>query len=535
MEIFTCWRAGNLTFETSRDYNNPFLDLSIQARFTGPSGQIVVREAYWDGGRTYRVSFAPTETGLWHYQLSAPADSGLDGLTGELECKPYTGDLAIYQHGFLRVADNGRSFCHADGTPFFWLGDTHWGFVAGEYWDKSNHPGMTSMFKGMADRRAAQHFTVYQTNLRSDSRFGNVHYWVDGHEGTLPDVAFYQQVVDPRMQYLADLGFVNALGLAWSGSVLGKVELQKNLARYIVARYGALPVVWTLAGEVAGYAAKTRQQCIDGWREVAKYIRQIDGYQNLQTAHYTNERPYADYYFDEDWFDFTLNQGGHGDLPIYAYYQREHMKKHPGKPFVEGEEMYEFVSTLEPNGSRICTADMMRRCACLAIHNGACGYTYGAQGIWDTVYEKPEQPDARNIFNRFGVTWYEAIDGEGAEQLGRLAVFYQQAGIFEMKPDTECFAESSPFADPMIAELYVPHILSTADHGRMLAYYPATVRFSCRIQGLRQAEYHASWFDPRTGESHDAGSFLPEDGCWTMPQCPGEGDWILYLTAEKKA
>ena len=268
MEIFTCWRAGNLTFETSRGYNNPFLDLSIQARFTGPSGQTVVREAYWDGGRTYRISFAPTETGLWHYQLSAPADSGLDGLTGELECKPYTGDLAIYQHGFLRVADNGRSFCHADGTPFFWLGDTHWGFVAGEYWDKSNHPGMTSMFKGMADRRAAQHFTVYQTNLRSDSHFGDVHYWEEGHEGTLPDIAFYQQVVDPRMQYLADLGFVNALGLAWSGSVLGKVELQKNLARYIVARYGALPVVWTLAGEVAGYAAATRQQCIDGWREV---------------------------------------------------------------------------------------------------------------------------------------------------------------------------------------------------------------------------------------------------------------------------
>ena len=220
------------------------------------------------------------------------------------------------------------------------------------------------------------------------------------------------------MQYIADKGLVNALGFAWAGSVLGKLELQKNLARYIVARYGALPVVWTLAGEVAGYTSTDRQACIDGWREVALLVEKLDGYGTLQTAHYTNERPYADYYFDEGWFDFTLNQGGHGDLPIYAYYQREHMKKHPGKPFIEGEEMYEFVSTLEPNGSRLCTADMTRRCAYLSIQNGACGYTYGAQGIWDTVLEKPEKPDPRNVFNRLASPGMRRSRGKGLSRWG---------------------------------------------------------------------------------------------------------------------
>lgn len=75
------------------------------------------------------------------------------------------------------------------------------------------------------------------------------------------------------MQYLADLGFINALGFAWSGSIEQGVEHQKHLARYIIARYGALPVVWTLSGEVAGYfPGKPRETAIKGWREVAKYV-----------------------------------------------------------------------------------------------------------------------------------------------------------------------------------------------------------------------------------------------------------------------
>ena len=75
------------------------------------------------------------------------------------------------------------------------------------------------------------------------------------------------------------------------GLLLADLNYRKTF-RYIVARYGALPMVWTLAGEVAGYSGgEVRQQCIDGWREVAKLVERIDGYGTLQTAHYTNERP----------------------------------------------------------------------------------------------------------------------------------------------------------------------------------------------------------------------------------------------------
>ena len=76
---------------------------------------------------------------------------------------------------------------------------------------------------------------------------------------------------------------------------------------------------------------------------------QKTSYGTLQTAHYTNERPFADYYYDESWFDFVLNQAGHGDFPINPSWYRTYRKKHGTKPFIEGESLYEYCSTLEEN------------------------------------------------------------------------------------------------------------------------------------------------------------------------------------------
>ena len=253
------WRQIILSFESKKTYNNPFLDVSIWSVFTGPSGRRIRREAYWDGGNTYRIAFAPTEIGMWSYRLEAPEETGLSGVQGTIECIPYEGDLAIYQHGFLKVHPSGRYLTYADGTPFFWLGDTHWAFAFGERWDESNHPQMTSMFRGMADRRKEQGYNVYQTNLRSDSwKEHKSRYWKTDAADDVPDVAFYQNELDRRMQYLADLGFINALGFAWSGSIEQGVEHQKHLARYIIARYGALPVVWTLAAKWQATSRESR-------------------------------------------------------------------------------------------------------------------------------------------------------------------------------------------------------------------------------------------------------------------------------------
>lgn len=516
------WRQTIITVENQHAYNNPFLDVTIQAVFKGPSGRKIVREAYWDGGNTYRISFAPTEIGMWEYILDAPTETGLKEQTGIIECVQYTGNLPIYQHGFLKVHPSGKYFTHDDGTPFFWLGDTHWEFAYKERWEGSNHPDMDSMFKGMADRRAKQGYNVYQTNLRSDAVMGgDKWYWDKNRESDLPNVAFYQEELDRRMYYLADLGFVNALGQAWFLSIQGAIEHEKNLARYIIARYGALPMVWTLAGEVAGYTGgEDRKHNIDGWREVAKYIEVMDGYGQLQTAHYTNERPFADYYQDEDWFDFTLNQAGHGDYIICENDYRTFLRKYSDKPFVEGEALYEYVSTLEEMGCRLCTDDMLRRVAYMSIQLGGCGYTYGAQGIWDNVWEKGEK-NMMHLFNRFDITWYEAIDGPGGEQMGYMKSFYEKVRFWELRP-YEVNASDNLFGNKL------PFATISEDCGRMVLYYGDGTRKTLKINGLNDVDYKLTWFDPRTGNySPMTGVVKPVGGVWETPAKPGEGDWLL--------
>ena len=46
----------------------------------------------------------------------------------------------LFNHGILRPSSGGRYLEHADGTPFYWLGDTHWsGFSTAERWNETNN------------------------------------------------------------------------------------------------------------------------------------------------------------------------------------------------------------------------------------------------------------------------------------------------------------------------------------------------------------------------------------------------------------
>ncbi len=527
MDTVQQYRAAVLTFESALTYANPFLDCVISAAFTGPSGRTIVREAYWDGDRIYRISFAPTETGNWKYCLTAPEETGLNGAGGEIVCVPYTGELAVYRHGFLKVSEDRRYFTYADGTPFFWLGDTHWEFSYREKWDESNHPGMDSMFKGMIDRRFAQGYTVYQTNLRSDALMGgDAYYW---QSPGLPNVKFYQEELDRRMHYLADKGIVNALGFAWFMSIENNVETYQNLARYIMARYGALPIVWTLAGETGGYDKARQPFYVEEWRKVALYVHERDSYHHLMTAHYTNERPFASYYQEEAWMDFTLNQGGHGDYVVSVDDYKAFLKEHGDKPFVEGEALYEYCSTLEENGSRLCTDAMVRRVAYLTMQAGGCGYTYGAQGIWDVVWEKGQE-NAMSVFNRYDVTWSEAIDGPGGVQMGYLRKFYEAQKFWELYPyQAGEEQEGNPFGKKL------PLITVSKDKKHWVFYYPESTRRSGDIEGFHPGVYTMQWFDPRSGE-YDAviHEFEVEKNTWRIPAKPDAGDWCLVVREKQE-
>ena len=288
---------------------------------------------------------------------------------------------------------------------------------------------------------------------------------------------------------------------------------------------------------MAGYAPDPmRTGLINDWRQVALYIEENDSYQTLQTAHYDNLRPFSEYYYNEDWYDFTLNQAGHGDFSISAKDFFSYRQAHPDKPFIEGECFYEFCSTLEENGTRLCTDDMVRRVAYTAMQCGACGYTYGAQGIWDCIWEKPETDGPISVFNRFGIPWYQAVDGPGAVQMGYMRRFYEENHFEEMSP---IFAAAiSPFGissdESSYPTMFDPLATANVDRSRAIIYYNEHTRGGCHISGLLATSYTAWWFNPRNGQKTPAvQEFIPDSGSWDAPPRPDANDWLLVIECEK--
>ncbi|MEI7954043.1 MAG: DUF5060 domain-containing protein [Verrucomicrobiota bacterium] len=122
------WRAAEITFESAKTYPDRLNAAELNVLFTSPSGKQYAGPGFWDGGRTWKGRFAPTECGVWKYVSTCTdsSDGGLHDKRGTVGANRYQGSLEIYRHGFLRTAPSVRYFMYADGTPFFYLGDTHW-------------------------------------------------------------------------------------------------------------------------------------------------------------------------------------------------------------------------------------------------------------------------------------------------------------------------------------------------------------------------------------------------------------------------
>lgn len=533
------WRMIQIDLKARQCPENPSAGADIWGEFVHESGTIVKIPAFWNGEKDYGIRFAPTKTGIWNYRISAlPEILGLDGMTGQVNCQPYEGQEDIYRHGFLKKGPRGRYLSYQDNTPFFWLGDTHWGFITQEQWDESNDPSMASQFKGMVNCRKTQGFTVYQCNMQclfkpdNDRPFYRpVTYFIETDQGWLPNLDVFKNNMDLKMAYLSDLGFVIALGFSWYSSIdnPGAADFYKMVARYIIARYGAYPIVWTLAGEVAGYNQDKRNIYINGWRQVALEIQRLDGYGHLQTCHYTNERPLADYYQEEDWYDFTLNQCGHGDLPINQKVYRAHMDKYPVTPFVEGEALYDGLTTIEDLQRRTVDAKMVRLAAYTAMQNGACGYTYGAQGCWNGQWDWPQKEE-----NTYwgSMPWFKGIYLDGADSMKIMRDFYEQIEWFNLSPMYHACQIHNPENTEQFLLRATPEVMTSPDTRIVTAYFKGIAVFPLRLNGLAFDAYRMQWFDPSTGKWQEEESFVKTvSGGVEIPVKPDEKDWMLVLTA----
>ncbi|MBQ1338428.1 MAG: DUF4038 domain-containing protein [Thermoguttaceae bacterium] len=289
------WIAVDLPFTSNKSCREgEQLYARFDAVFTNPAtGTSLTTPGFWDGGSTFVVRFAPTEAGEWDFATAAPDDPDLDGKTGKVIAKPYSGDLEIYRRGFV-TANGSKHFVYADGTPFFYLGDTHWSIYREEFDSPGPYAGDTgaeSHFKYIVDKRVEQGFTVYQSEP-----IGTKADLADGELGAADADSF--KLNDRYYQYIAEKGLVHANAEFFFSSSMSK-ELAEDaryleaISRYWVARYSAYPVMWTLAQEADNDFYSERGQKVydfndNPWVKVAEFIHKYDAYQHPLSCHQEN-------------------------------------------------------------------------------------------------------------------------------------------------------------------------------------------------------------------------------------------------------
>ena len=519
MKQVMLWTETDIPLFAERTYADPYRDAAVHAVFRHESGRELALDGFWDGGNRWIVRFAPTLTGIWRYELAFADGSRTEN--GMLEAVPYTGDNPLYRHGFLQVADSGRYLCHADKTPFFWLADTHWlGLGARERLYESNFPLFSSMFRGMADYRRLQEYTVYQMNFflsaagdcdgTGTSNEGGP-LWLDHPFGRLnPD--FFRNT-DIRIRYLVSLGITPCLGMDWGHAIRkDNVEEFARAVRYVIARYCALPVVWFVAGEFGG---SSDYAC---WNDIGRQFEQYDPYAHVTTIHGNGENfvedpaahePNADFFREEPWYDMVMIQTGHEPNTPRRNIWRYYYDRKPTKPIFEAEQAYEGIwEVKEP---------LTREQAYLSIMHGSFGITYGAEGVWDDTWDTADEHQVVKPW--WPVPWYDGLLLPQARHMTYLKRLFESVSWWKLEPGeylrlsnpTHTMRDIVAKADPEKQELLVYYVHCAEDYDTDVT-----------VCGLRSGDrYTASWYNPSTGAFEPAGTLTAEaNGELPLPPRP---------------
>ncbi|NIA22347.1 MAG: DUF4038 domain-containing protein [Anaerolineaceae bacterium] len=505
----------------------------MEVIFTDPEGQERRVPAFWGGENLWRVRYASPKVGRHRYrtECSDADNSDLHGRTGELEVQPYKGDNPLFKHGPLRISKNRRYLEHLDGTAFFWLGDTWWMGLCG----RLQWPGE---FQQLTADRVAKGFSViqiiaglYPDMAPFDERGAN--------EAGFPWEADYARInpayfdmADLRIDYLVRNGLSPCIFGCW-GYFLKFMGLEKMKQhwRNLVARWAAYPVTWSLGGEAimpyylseTAAADKEFQKC--GWAELAAYLRQTDPYHNPITIH--PDEKGRQQVNDPAVLDFEMLQTGHGDrnsLPKTVEFVTESYNAQPRMPVFVSEVCYEGIGNA-------CRQEVQSMMFWGAVLSGACGHTYGANGIWQVNRgEQPFGPSPHGM--SYGPTpWDEAAQLPGSRQLGLAKRLLQRYRWWEFEPHPEWIG---PHWTP--SDYVLPYAAGIPGRVRViyipLSRWPETIKPKTVKKIEPDASYRAFLFNPTNGDEVDLGKVTPEaNGDWRMPvsRLPIFQDWVLVL------
>lgn len=525
-------------FTSSRSYADPFNEIEVDVTFTGPDGQARTVPAYWAGEQTWGVRYSSPVVGVHRFRTacSDASNPDLHGVEGAVEVTAYAGSHPLFSHGPLQMAPDRRHLQHQDGAPFFWLGDTWWmGLCNRLHWPDE--------FRELAADRVAKGFTVvqivaglYPDMPAFDPRGANEAGFPWEPDWSRINPAYFD-AADVRIAYLVRAGIAPCIVGCWGYYLdfAGDEVIRKHW-RNIVARWGAYPVIWCVAGEAlmfyylkhppAGQEEAKRAELRGRWQAIAEYIRGLDGHKNPITIHPTQLG--HDQVADPSVLDVDMLQTGHGGYASLAdtvNLLHKALAHEPKLPVLVGEVNYEGI--LESSREEI-----QRFVFWSCLLSGAAGHTYGANGLWQL--NRREQPYGASPHGTAwgGPSWDDAYRLPGSGQLGlakRLLTRYDWPR-FEAHPE---WLEPGQTPDNRIAA-YAAGIPGEV----VIAFLPANAIWAAWsgrmfVKGLAAGRpYRAFFFDPKTGNEHplDEVAGGAEAG-YPVPKPPVFQDWVIVLEA----
>ncbi len=519
---------------SEKEYENPFREVSVTATITNnENGNTVTIPAFWAGDGRWKFRFSSPVQGFYEFKTTCndKNNQGLNGLTGTIHVTKNSEDNPVYLHGPLKVSPNGEYLTHSDDTPFFWLADSWW-------------HGMTSRFSypddflKLAIDRKEKGFSVIQFAIsfpcdiepfdpRGRNEAGDP--WDQDFQSINPS---YFDLVDQRIEALCELGFIpNIVGLWGYYMKWMDVENVNSHWEYLIARYGAYPVVFTLSGEttLAYYTDLEKNwdyykdQFRKKWSEVAAFIQNNDPYNRVLTTHpgpgiHDGKPPI----YNMELLDMIMLQSGHKGfltLPSSNQFIQDYRKRFPEIPIIHGEVCFEgmFGSSRD---------DVQRMLFWSNVLQGTPGFSYGVEGIWQFNTEKEPFGESPTGMTWGNVPWSEAMHYKGSSQLGMGAEFLRELQWWKIKPSPERLsyhAEIENYYDPYAAEI-----------GDDLLIYFTKVGYKpnkLKVLGLSpDSHYVFIYFDPITGKRYSEKTFeSSENGEWTIGTPPIMQDWVLLI------
>jgi hypothetical protein len=428
----------------------------------------------------------------------------------------------------LQISTNRRFIVHADGRPFFYLGDTAW--------ELFHRLTMAEAELYLRDR-AAKGFTVIQAvalaeldglatpNMRGDLPL------IDA-DPTRPNEAYFAHmdaVVDLAASLGLHVGMLPTWGDKWNrkwgvGPEIFTPENARSYGEFIGRRYANHPIIWILGGD-RPIESEAQRLVV---RAMAEGVRAGDGGRNLIGFHTWGPHSSSEYVHDEPWLDLHMCQSGHKrNRENWRFIEHDYALT-PTRPVMDAEPGYEDAQDdiINLDGGYLDDYEV-RKAIYWSLFAGAHGHTYGCWPVW--CMWRPGLPPT--LARR---PWYEAINLPGSGQVRHARNLMLSRPFLERIPD-----QSMLLSEPG-AGTY--HVRATRDQsGRYAMIYipaprlpplgapdrePAPIELD--LSRLSGQQLQAWWYDPRTGTAQVIGDVQNESRVSFRPPLGGP-DWVLVL------